>query len=269
MLALLIGAAFVAGVVDSIAGGGGLITVPVLLSLGLSPTDALGTNKLQSSFGSASATFHYSRAALISWRDCRDGIIATAIGAIAGSLVVQQIDPQYLRQAIPVLLIAIAFYLLFRPKLGAEEAQPRMALLPFNVGLCVVLGFYDGVFGPGTGTFWAMAYVVLLGFDLRRATAHTKVMNVTSNLGSLLVFLSTNHVVFGAGVVMGIGQLVGARLGARSVIKEGARLIRPIFITVVILISVKLLYQSLSRQTVLPGGAPSSTTIPQVFSGPG
>jgi len=94
----------------------------VLLSLGLSPTDALGTNKLQSSFGSASATFHYSRAGLISWRDCRDGIIATAIGAIAGSLVVQQIDPQYLRQAIPVLLIAIAFYLLFRPKLGAEEA---------------------------------------------------------------------------------------------------------------------------------------------------
>src|SRR2546423_72550 len=95
-----------AGFVDSIAGGGGLITVPVLLSLGLSPADALGTNKLQSSFGSASATFHYSRAGLISWRHCRDGIIATAIGSIVGSLIVQRIDPRYLRQAIPLLLIA-------------------------------------------------------------------------------------------------------------------------------------------------------------------
>src|SRR5437763_4835403 len=88
-----------AGFVDSIAGGGGLITVPVLLSLGLSPADALGTNKLQSSFGSASATFHYNRAGLISWRDCRDAIIATAIGSIIGTLIVQRIDPRYLRQA--------------------------------------------------------------------------------------------------------------------------------------------------------------------------
>ena len=120
-----------------------------------------------------------------------------------------------------------------------------MAVLPFNIALGLMLGFYDGVFGPGTGTFWAVAYVLLLGLDLRRATAHTKVMNLTSNIGSLLVFLATNHVVFGAGLTMGIGQLVGARLGARTVIKRGADLIRPIFIAVVILISAKLLYQSI------------------------
>jgi len=234
-----------AGFVDSIAGGGGLITVPVLLSMGLSPTDALGTNKLQSSFGSASATFHYTRAGLVRWRDCRDGIIAVSISAVFGSLVVSRIDPHYLRQAIPVLLIAIAVYLLFRPKLGATESRPRMALLPFNIGLGLVLGFYDGLFGPGTGTFWAMAYVALLGFDLRRATAHTKVMNFTSNIGSLVVFLATHHVLFDAGIVMGIGQLVGARLGAGAVIKRGTEFIRPIFISVVILISIKLLYQSL------------------------
>src|SRR5213594_878305 len=110
-LPILFGTGLCAGFVDSIAGGGGLITVPVLLSLGLSPLDALGTNKLQSSFGSASATFHYSRAGLVSWKDCRDGIIATAIGSIIGTLVVQRLDPRYLRQAIPVLLIAIALYL--------------------------------------------------------------------------------------------------------------------------------------------------------------
>src|SRR5436309_2066939 len=96
-----------AGFVDSIAGGGGLITLPVLLSLGINPVDAIGTNKLQALFGSGSATFHYASAGLVQWDDCRDGILFTAIGAIAGSLLVQRIDPAYLRQAIPVLLIAI------------------------------------------------------------------------------------------------------------------------------------------------------------------
>src|SRR5207249_858741 len=138
-----------AGFVDSIAGGGGLITLPVLLSMGMTPADALGTNKLQALFGSGSATFHYASAGLIRWADCRDGIIFTAIGAVAGSVLVQRIDPGYLRQAIPVLLIAIALYLLFRPNLGSAAAKPRVKLLHFNVGAGLALGFYDGFFGPG------------------------------------------------------------------------------------------------------------------------
>lgn len=233
-----------AGFVDSIAGGGGLITLPVLLSLGLSPADALGTNKLQACFGSGSATFHYSRAGLIRWSDCRDGILFTAIGATVGALLVQRVSPVYLSRAIPVFLIAIALYLLLRPSIGTTSATPRMKLFSFNLCLGLGIGFYDGFFGPGTGSFWAMAYVLLLGFDLTRATAHTKVMNFTSNIASLLVFLLGNHFILGAGIAMGLGQLLGARLGARSVIKEGGRLIRPIFITIVILISLKLLWQS-------------------------
>jgi uncharacterized membrane protein YfcA len=233
-----------AGFVDSIAGGGGLITLPVLLSLGLTPADALGTNKLQACFGSGSATFHYSRAGLINWKECRDGILFTAIGAITGTILVERIDPAYLRQAIPVLLITIALYVFFRPQIGAERVPARVALFPFSFWAGLAIGFYDGFFGPGTGTFWAMAYVLFLGFDLTRATAHTKVMNFTSNIGSLLIFLWGNDVLFGAGIVMGAGQLLGARLGANAVIKQGGRLIRPIFITIVILISLKLLYQS-------------------------
>lgn len=238
-----------AGFVDSIAGGGGLITLPVLLSLGLPPVDALGTNKLQACFGSGTATFHYSRAGLIDWKTCRDGILFTAIGAIIGTILVQQVNPAYLRQAIPVLLITIALYLLVRPRIGTERVAARIGLLPFNFWAGLLLGFYDGFFGPGTGSFWAMAYVILLGFDLTRATAHTKVMNFTSNIGSLLIFLWGNHVLFGAGAVMGAGQLLGARLGANAVIKQGGRLIRPIFITIVILISLKLLYQSFKTGT--------------------
>jgi uncharacterized membrane protein YfcA len=235
---------FIAGFVDSIAGGGGLITLPVLLSLGIPAPDALGTNKLQACFGSGSATFHYSRAGLITWRDCRDGIIFTAIGAVTGTILVQRMNPDYLRQAIPVLLIAIALYLLFHPTVGSEGGPARVKLFSFNLSAGLLIGFYDGFFGPGTGSFWAMAYVLLLGFNLMRATAHTKVMNFTSNIGSLIVFLLGNHVLFVSGIVMGIGQLLGARLGSRAVIKQGSRLIRPIFITIVLIISAKLLYTS-------------------------
>src|ERR1044071_209418 len=238
---------FAAGFVDSIAGGGGLITLPVLLSLGMPAPDALGTNKLQACFGSGSATFHYSAAGLIRWRDCRDGIIFTAIGAITGSILVLRVDPGFLRQAIPVLLIAIALYLLLKPNIGAAATAPRIRLISFNLVFGLAIGFYDGFFGPGTGSFWAMAYMLLLGFDLTRATAHTKVMNFTSNLGSLAVFLCGNHVWFLSGTVMGIGQLLGARLGSRAVIKQGGRLIRPIFISIVLIISLKLLYTAFHR----------------------
>ena len=233
-----------AGFVDSIAGGGGLITLPVLLGLGLPPADALGTNKLQACFGSGSATFHYSRAGLIQWSDCRDGILFTALGSTIGTVLVQGVSPAYLNRAIPILLIGIALYLLLRPSIGAAATTPRMSLFSFNLLMGLGIGFYDGFFGPGTGSFWAMAYVLLLGLDLTRATSHTKVMNFTSNIASLVVFLVSNHYILVAGIVMGLGQLFGARLGARSVIKGGGRLIRPIFITIVILISIKLLWRS-------------------------
>ena len=237
----------VAGFVDSIAGGGGLITLPVLLSLGINPIDAIGTNKLQAIFGSGSAMFHYASAGMVRWADCREGIIFTLIGAVTGSLLVQRIDPGYLRQAIPVLLIAIALYLLFRPTLGSAEAGARINLSAFNIGAGLAMGCYDGFFGPGRGSLWAMAYVLLLGLDLTRATAHTKVMNFTSNVGSIAVFAFGNHMLIGAGVTMGVGQLIGARLGARTVIRQGARLIRPIFIAVVLLISLKLLLQNFTQ----------------------
>src|SRR3954469_18376597 len=151
-----------AGFVDSIAGGGGLITVPVLLGLGLSPADALGTNKLQACFGSGSATYHYGRAGLISWSQCRMGVLFTAIGAIIGTLFVQQLNEALLRQAIPLLLIAIALYLLFRPDLGTVARAPIIALGPFNVAAGLLLGFYDGIFGPGTGSLLGLPFIFFL-----------------------------------------------------------------------------------------------------------
>src|SRR5258705_379961 len=176
---LLFITALVAGFVDSIAGGGGLITIPVLLNLGMTPQDALGTNKLQSTFGSGSAAWHYGRAGLIDFRACVAGILFTAIGAGLGTRLViamgrNETGKDVLQQIIPWLIIAIALYMFLQPKVGETDLRPRMnpGLFHFTFGLGI--GFYDGFFGPGTGTFWALAYMVLLGFNMTRATAHTK-----------------------------------------------------------------------------------------------
>ena len=152
------------------AGGGGLITLPVLLSLGLTPQDALGTNKFQSSFGSGSATFHYSRAGVVDLRECRVGILFMFIGTLLGALTVLRIEPGFLRQLIPILLVGIAIYLMARPKVGFEEMQPRMQSGMFYLLFGLGLGFYDGFFAPCTGSFWALAFMVFLGFNMTKAT---------------------------------------------------------------------------------------------------
>jgi uncharacterized membrane protein YfcA len=236
-----------AGWIDSIAGGGGLLTVPVLLNFGLPPADALGTNKLQAVFGSASATWHYGRAGLIDFRNAATGVVFTAIGAALGALMVQRFRPDFLRVIIPFLLIAIAAYFLFRPRLGDADARLRMKSAPFHFMFGLPLGFYDGFFGPGTGSFWAMAYVLLLGFNLKKATAHTKLMNFTSNAAALLMFAVGGKVHLLAGLTMGAGELLGTRLGAKMVIRRGTRFIRPIFIAVVLAIIARLVITTLAH----------------------
>ncbi len=243
---LLLLTGFAAGFVDSIAGGGGLITIPVLLSIGMPPQLALGTNKLQATFGSGSAAWHYGRAGLIDFSSCRVGILFTLIGATSGTLLVSRLPADLLKQTIPWLLVAIAIYFIFQPKLGEEDRHPRLDSALFHVLFGLGIGFYDGFFGPGTGTFWALAYVLALGFNLTRATAHTKVMNFTSNASSLAVFLIGGHCHLTSGLCMGMGQLLGARLGSRVVIRKGVKLIRPIFILVALGITARLLWQNFS-----------------------
>ena len=243
-LPLLFGTGLVAGFIDSIAGGGGLITVPVLLSFGFDPRDALGTNKLQATFGSGSATWHYARAGTVELSDCWRGFLITFIAAAGGTLLVQRLPRDFLAHLVPTLLLAVAVYSLLRPNLGQRDAPSRMSRRAFDLLFGLLIGFYDGFFGPGTGTFWAMAYVLVLGFNFTRATGYTKVMNFSSNLSSLLFFAIGGHVLVLPGIVMGFGQLIGARLGSGAVVKHGARFIRPIFIAVVIALTVKLLYDA-------------------------
>jgi len=243
---LLFATGFSAGLVDAIAGGGGIISVPVLLNFGLPPQLALGTNKFQSSFGSVSASWHYVRRGLVDLRACRLGILLTLAGALLGAWTVQHVDSQLLNRVIPVLLAAIVAYLVVQPQLGLADRPARLGYPVFYLLFGLGLGFYDGFFGPGVGSFWAIAFVLLCGHNLTRATAHTKVMNATSNLASLALFAAAGLVHLGAGLVMAAGQVAGARLGAGLVVRRGSRFVRPAFLAMAALTILRLLWLNLA-----------------------
>jgi uncharacterized membrane protein YfcA len=246
-LAVLFVTGLVAGFVDAIAGGGGLITLPVLLSLGLPPQFALGTNKLQATFGSGSAAWHYTRAKVVVLRECGWGVVLTIAGATAGTLLVQRLDAGFLKIFIPVVLIAIAAHLFFKPQLGAEDIHPRMRTGRFYFVAGLGLGFYDGFIGPGVGTFWTMAFMLGLGFNLTKATGYTKVMNFASNVTSLVFFAWAGQVYVAAGLVMGVGQWLGARVGSHMVVTRGTKFIRPIFLAMVLAVTLKLVIDAVRK----------------------
>jgi uncharacterized membrane protein YfcA len=240
-LLLLWAGGFCAGFVDSIAGGGGIIALPVLLTAGLPPHMALGTNKLQSSFGSFTATINYTRKGLVDPKEMIWGVVATALGAGLGTVAIQLISAAILTSIIPVMLVLVFLYTLFNPDVGYSDKPPRWNRLVFYLTMGLMLGFYDGFFGPGTGSFWALAFVLLMGFNLKKATAHTKITNFTSNVAALVFFLLGGKVVFSAGIIMGIGQVVGAYLGSRLVILRGVGLVRLFLLAVVGITLLKLL----------------------------
>jgi len=241
-LGLLLVTGLVAGFVDTLAGGGGLLTLPVLLTICPDPIIALGTNKLQASFGSSSATFHFARAGALSARDCWRACLLAFLGSLAGSVLVQQFDAHRLKQAVPVLLLAVAVFVWLRPQLGEQDIHPRVSRIKFDFIFALGIGFYDGLLGPGTGTFLALAFMLGLGCNLAKATAQAKALNCASNLASLAVFLCARKVWFPAGVAMGCGQWLGARLGSRMVLTRGTKFIRPVFLTMVVLLTLKMIW---------------------------
>lgn len=243
VLLLLMCAALIAGFIDSIAGGGGLITLPALLATGMPPALALGTNKLQSCFGSFTATLYFWRQGLVQISNMWPHIVCTFIGSALGTLLVQHIDPTLLSRLLPFLLIGFSIYFLVSPRISNEDSEQRLSPLIFAFVIGTSIGFYDGFFGPGTGSFFAIAFVALAGFGLAKATAHTKLLNFTSNLASLLFFALGGHVLWSAGLAMAVGQYLGARLGSRMVVSHGVKLIRPLLVGVSLLISLRLLWQ--------------------------
>ena len=240
-------AALVAGFVDAIAGGGGIITIPALMAVGLPPHLVLGTNKLQACFGSAMATWRYAGQGLMEVRKMGLVIACTAVGAAVGTLTIQHISQEILRHIMVVLLLVLFVYTCLARDFGGAHKPHRIPPHVFAVLFGLLLGFYDGFFGPGTGTFWTVAFVLLQGLDLRRATGHTKVVNFTSNIVALVFFLVAGQVLLLVGLIMGAGQAIGAYIGAHLVLHRGIRFIRVFFLCVVALTLARLLYTTYLR----------------------
>lgn len=242
--AILTLVAFVAGFIDAIAGGGGLLTVPAMLSAGIPPIATLATNKLQSSFSSGTATWSFSARGMIDWRSYWPQVVVILILSGIGAHVVQSIKTDVLNLIVPGLLIAVAAYVLLSPRMSDEDAHHRLsrnAYLPVGGAI----GFYDGFFGPGTGSFFATSLVSLRGLGLIRATAHTKAFNFASNVGSLIVFLVGGHALILLGLCMAIGSASGAYTGSHTAMRFGAKVIRPVLVTISLALTAKLLWQAL------------------------
>jgi uncharacterized protein len=240
-LLLLAAVGLIAGFVDAIAGGGGLLCLPALLLAGLDPVSALATNKLQGTFGTGSATIAYARKGHINWRENAPAIATTFLGAALGVAAISYAPTKFLSAALPILLITMAVYFALSPKLSNEPSTPRMAQSKFTYGLAPAIGFYDGIFGPGTGSFFMLTFVSLLGQGILKASANTKLLNFTSNIAALLVFAFSGKIVIVIGLAMGVAQFIGAQLGSTLAMKKGANLIRPLLVIVCITMAVKLL----------------------------
>jgi uncharacterized membrane protein YfcA len=241
LLLILFGVALVAATLDAIAGGGGLLTVPALLLAGLDPATALGTNKLQGAAGSLSSTWAFARKGLIDWTIAWPWALSSGAASVLGALCAKLLPVSVLQAAIPIVLVAIAVYFASARRMGDDDARARVTPLVFTLTLIPVVGFYDGLFGPGAGSFYLIGFVTLLGFGVTRATAHTKLANAASNVGSLGLFALTGSVNLTIGLVMALGAFLGAQIGSRLAMRLGARLIRPLLVVMACLMAIRLL----------------------------
>jgi len=242
LLALFV-AATLAGFLDAIAGGGGLITLPVLLLAQVPPLHALATNKLQGSFGSLTASLMVTRRGLVRWSEVRLLFLASLLGSGLGAVAVQFIHASTLDIVIPLVLAGIALYFLLAPNAGALDSKPRLAPGPYGAAVVPGIGFYDGMFGPGAGSFFSLAGVALRGQNLVTATAHAKLLNFASNVAALAVFIIGGKVLWTVGAVMVAGQVIGAWAGSHAMVRGGAKLIRPLIVTVCFIMLGRYLWQ--------------------------
>ena len=240
-LLFLIGVAFAAGTIDAIGGGGGLLTVPSLLAVGLPPHFALGTNKGQSVFGSFTAIFRYAHAGLIDRRAARITAPAGFLGSFAGAALVSFMRPDVLRPVVLVMLVVAAVVVAWirpSPSVG-WEAFKRHAV-PAAAAAALLIGCYDGFFGPGTGTFLIAAWVGLLGVSFTRASADAKVVNFASNLAAVVLFSQRGMIVWVIALPMAAAQVFGGFLGAHIAVRRGDRLVRGVVLVIVFALLVKV-----------------------------
>lgn len=245
VLTLLFIVAIFAGTIDTLAGGGGLITVPALLMAGVSPIQALATNKVQGGTGTAVATLMMFRKRRITWESVRPLMIASCIGATLGTIAVHFIDTQALQIVIPLILFLTGFYFLCAPLINKTRfirEMPTQSLTSYTRSTVPLVGFYDGMFGPGAGSFFTLGGVARRRLPIVEATAQAKALNFASNIASMAVYVASGKVVWIAGFVMMAGQALGAWLGSRLLLAIKPEFLRWLVVIICFSVLAKYLY---------------------------
>ena len=249
IIALLCAFAFAAGFIDSVVGGGGLIQVPALFVLlpGVPPATLLGTNKFSSVWGTLAATIQYLRKVPLEWRATLPAALAALLFGYLGARAVAQVHADFLRALVLVLLVAVLAYTLWKKDLGRLHA-PRLSraqTLWVSLATGTAIGFYDGFFGPGTGSFLIFAFVGLFGFSFLAASASAKVINLITNGAALAYFTTHAHVLYHVAAPMAVFNVAGATLGARMAIRHGSGFVRLLFIGIVSALLLRYAYDLL------------------------
>ncbi|MCZ7557569.1 MAG: TSUP family transporter [Bacteroidia bacterium] len=241
---LLLAAGFFGGLVDSMAGGGGLITLPSLIAAGLPPHVALASNKVQSAIGTTVSTWRYLRSGWVLPLLGVIGFASAFAGSWSGARVVMLIPASSLEAVIPFLIVVVAAITFLRKDFGVHEREPHIGVREYAIAavFAFALGFYDGFFGPGTGSFLAFGFVLVFRFGFLRATAHAKLLNLASNYAAILAFVFVVDIEWGVAVPMGLANIAGAWTGAGLAIKGGSKVIKPVFGLVLLALLVRLLW---------------------------
>lgn len=238
---------FLAAAVDAIAGGGGLISLPALLIVGVPPHLALGTNKFAASMASLNSSITFARSGKVHFPLVMWQIPFTLIGSLLGAWAVLRVSSAFLSKAVLVLILLVGIYTMLHKNLGMKNKFQGLNSRNIVLGcmFALALGFYDGFFGPGTGSFLIFSFITLFGFDFVVASANSKVLNFTSNFAALLIFAWNGKILLSYGIPMAIFMILGSYVGTRLAIQRGAELVKPIFITMSLLVAAKLIYQYL------------------------
>ena len=240
--------AIVAGVVDTIAGGGGLITVPSMLLAGIPPLTVLGTNRMQSAIGELTAIIHFYRKKQLNIEGLLIGIIATAIGAVLGSYSISLFSTELLKIMLPIFMVGITVYTIFSKRIRDNvSVETNISVSYFMIISGLLIGFYNGFFGPGVGSIWMLVFVIFLGRTIKMASIAAKPLNLMGNVVSLIFFIILGTVNYQVGLIMGAGQIIGASVGSHLVMTRGDKLIRPVLIIVTFVMSFKLIYDGLQE----------------------
>ncbi|WP_433518546.1 TSUP family transporter [Nonomuraea sp. CA-143628] len=243
---LVLAAALCAGWVDAVVGGGGLVQLPAVMVTGIPPVQAMATNKLSSVFGTASAAMTYARTTKLDRAVALPGVGLAVVSAGLGALAAAAISAEVLRPAVMVVLVGVAAFVTLRPAMGSVP-QPHLRTNGRVVAAVMVAGvgiaFYDGIMGPGTGTFLIIAFTTILGLDFVSASASAKIINTGTNLGALFVFGWQGHLLWGLGLGMAVCNVAGAQLGARMALKRGTGFVRVVLLCVVVAMVIRLGWQ--------------------------